>query len=226
MAVTFDAADAAGLAAFWAGVLGRDVVQEPGGALLPGWDTQVGLRFVTADTAKSGPNRLHLHLTSESIEDQQATVARVMELGGRHVDVGQLSDEDHVVLADPGGNEFCVIEPDNTFLSGCGFLGEISCDGTRAVGLFWRDALDWQLVWDQGGETAVQSPRGGTKVSWGGPPVAPKSQRNRQRFDLAADELAAELERLITLGATQLCERDNGVELVDPDGNEFCVRPA
>ena len=80
------------------------------------------------------------------------------------------------MLADPGGNEFCVIEPGNRFLAGRGLLGEVTCDGTREVGLFWRDALGWPLVWDQGGETAVQSPQGGTKVSWGGPPVAPKPE--------------------------------------------------
>ena len=80
-----------------------------------------------------------------------------MRLGGRHLDLGQLPEEGHVVLADPGGNEFCVIEPGNNFLAGCGFLGEVSCNGTRDVGLFWRDALGWQLVWDQDEETAVQS---------------------------------------------------------------------
>ena len=40
------------------------------------------------------------------------------------------------MLADPEGNEFCVIEPGNSFLAGCGFLGELACDGTRQVGLF------------------------------------------------------------------------------------------
>ena len=126
---------------------------------------------------------------------------------GRHLDVGQLPEEDHVVLADPGGNEFCVIEPGNNFLAGCGLLGEVSCDGTREVGLFWRDALGWPLVWDQDEETAIQSPHGGTKVSWGGPPVAPKEGRNRQRLDLAAPNVAAEVKRLIALGATEIGAR-------------------
>jgi hypothetical protein len=43
---------------------------------------------------------------------------------------GAAPEEDHVVLADPDGNEFCVIEPGNNFLAGCGFLGEVSCHGT------------------------------------------------------------------------------------------------
>lgn len=225
VAVSFDTEDPAGVAAFWAGVLGRDIVGEASGALLPGNETQVGLRFVAAATEKSGPNRLHLHLTSSTREDERHTIDAALRLGGRHVDVGQLPEEDHVVLADPGGNEFCVIGPGNNFLAGCGFLGEVSCEGTRDVGLFWRDALGWPLVWDRDEETAVQSPAGGTKVSWGGPPVAPKRGRNRQRLDLAASGLAEEVERLIALGAIELGDHDGGVELADPDGNEFSVSP-
>ena len=226
VAVSFDAHDPDGVAAFWAGVLGREIVGERGGALVPGDDTQVGLRFVAAATEKAEPNRLHLHLTSTTLDDQQHTVETALALGGRHVDVGQLPDEDHVVLADPDGNEFCVIGPGNNFLAGCGFLGEVSCEGTRAVGLFWRDALRWPLVWDRNEETAVQSLRGGTKVSWGGQPVAPERGRNRQRLDLAAPDVAAEVARLVALGATELGDDgDGGVELADPDGNEFSVRP-
>ena len=79
-------------------------------------------------------------------------------------------------------------------------------------------------MWDRGDETAVQSPRGGTKVSWGGSPVAPKDGRNRQRLDLAAPDVAAEVDRLVA-GAAELGARDGGVELADPDGNEFSVCP-
>jgi len=70
-----------------------------------------------------------------------------------------------------------VIEPGNAYLAGCGFLGELTCDGTREVGLFWSKVLGWPGVWDQDEETAIQSPRGGTKVAWAGPPVAPKRSR-------------------------------------------------
>jgi hypothetical protein len=223
VAVSFDAHDPDRLAAFWAGMLDRDVIRETGGALLPGDDTQVGLRFVGATTEKSGPNRVHLHLTSSTLEDQQHTVERALGLGGRHIDVGQLPEEGHIVLADPGGNEFCVIEPGNNYLAGCGFLGEVACAGTRKVGLFWRDALGWPLVWEQGEETAIQSPRGGTKISWGGQPVTPGKGKNRQRFDLATLDLDAEVERLVALGASKLGDRDGGIGLADPDGSEFSV---
>lgn len=226
LALTIDAHDPARLASFWAGVLGRVVVDDLRGALVPRSDTQVGLRFMLSRAEKVGLNRVHLHLTSSSSTSQQDIVAAALELGAAHIDVGQLPEEGHVVLADPEGNEFCVIEPGNSFLAGCGFLGELACDGTRQVGLFWAEALDWPLVWDEDQETAAQSPHGGTKVAWGGPPVGPKHGRNRQRFDLAlADgDLAAEIDRLVALGATRLgSAADGAIELVDPDGNEFCL---
>ena len=222
--VTFEVADAAAVAAFWAGLLRREIVEEDHGALVPGDPGQVGLRFVSSDTVQVGPRRLHLHLTSTSLEDQRQTVESALRLGGHHLDVGQAPEAGFVVLADPGGNELCVIEPRNTFLAGTGRLGEVTCDGTRDVGLFWRDALDWPLVWDQHEETAVQSPLGGTKISWGGPPVAPRHGRNRQRLDLVTADLGAEVDRLRSLGATWVTDLVDGVELADPDGNEFGLR--
>jgi hypothetical protein len=223
-AVTFEVADVTAVAAFWAGLLEREVLEEPGGALVPGDETQVGLRFVSSDTDQVGPRRLHLHLTSSSLEDQQRTVETALRLGGRHIDVGQEPDVGFVVLADPGDDELCVIEPGNNFLAGTGYLGEVTCEGTRQVGLFWRDALNWTLVWDEDQETAVQSPLGGTKISWGGPPVAPKHGRNRQRFDLVTGDPGSEIQRLVSIGATLLADLVDGVELVDPDGNEFRLR--
>lgn len=165
LAVTFDAHHTARVARFWAGVLGREVVEHVGGALLAGDETELGLRFAASPADKVGLNPTHLHLTSATAADQHQTVATALDLGARHLDIGQTPEEGHVVLADPDGNEFCVIEPGNSFLAGCGFLGELACDGTREVGLFWSKALGWPLVWDQDQETAIQSPQGGAKVA-------------------------------------------------------------
>jgi hypothetical protein len=226
--VVFDVADAVAAAAFWAGMLDRELLVEPGGALVPGDPTQVGLRFVTSDTVQTGPRQLHLHLTSDSLEDQQRIVERALHLGGRHHDVGQAPEDRFVVMADPGDNELCVIEPGNAYLAGTGVLGEVTCDGSREVGLFWHRALDWPLVLDQDGQTAVQSPHGGTKISWDPweDTAAPATHtRDRQRFDLVADDLGAEAERLIALGASRRVDRDGHLELADPDGHEFGLLP-
>ncbi|WP_208630294.1 VOC family protein [Amycolatopsis kentuckyensis] len=227
LAVTFEAANPAEPARFWAGLLGRESIEDDGGLLLPGGDAQLGLRFVPGRAGRLGENRMHLHLTSADLEDQRRTVATAIRLGGRHVDVGQRPEEAHVVLADPAGYEFCVIEPGNDYLAGCGPLGELTCAGTRQAGLFWSGALGWPLVWDRGEQTAIQSPHGGTKLAWDtwdGTPAAP----NRQRFELLppdGDQRAA-VDTLLSLGATRLDARDDGtVVLADPDGTEFCVRP-
>jgi catechol 2,3-dioxygenase-like lactoylglutathione lyase family enzyme len=226
IALGFDANDPLGLARFWAGVLRRELADD-GVTLLPSDDTGFPIRFLPTEEKKSGPNQIHFDLTSTSLEDQQQTVERALGLGGRHLDIGQLPDEDHVVLADPEGNEFCVIEPGNNFLAGTGAIGAFSSDGSQAVGYFWSKALGWPLVWDQDEETAIQSPRGGSKISWGGPPVRSKSGKNRLRFDLAppaGGDQQAEVERLVSLGATRLgATRLDGDQLADPDGNEFRV---
>lgn len=148
-AVMSDASDPGRVAHFWSGLLERDRVEDSCSVLLPGTDTQVGLRFVANGAAEHSLRRLHLHLTSASLADQQRTVATAFDLGGAHLDVGQRPEEGHIVLTDPEGNEFRVIEPGNSFLAGCGFLGEVACDGTRQVGRLWAEALSWPLVWDQ-----------------------------------------------------------------------------
>ncbi|WP_460628650.1 VOC family protein [Intrasporangium mesophilum] len=241
-ALSFQAREPERLAGFWAGVLGWAPADdsEPGArALVPSDDTGFRLRFLPSRASKLGQNRMHFDLTSASLEDQETTVSRALKLGGRHTDVGQLPEEEHVVLADPEGNEFCVIEPGNRFLADCGFVGALACDGSQAVGYFWSAALGWPLVWDQDEETAIRSPHGGPKITWGGPPVNPKLGENRLQFDLmptADSAVEAEVDRLVSLGAARLvslgaARLDPGrsdvdrVVLTDPDDNEFCVLP-
>lgn len=171
VAICLEANDPLRLADFWAGVLGGVVADDSrdGVSLIPGEDTGWRIRFLATQQPKAGPNHLHFDLTSTSLEDQQETVARALALGGRHIDVGQRGDEGHVVLGDPEGNEFCIIEPGNQFLADCGFIGALSCDGSQQVGYFWSAALGWPLVWDQDEQTAIRSPLGGPKLTWGGP---------------------------------------------------------
>ncbi|MCW2758114.1 MAG: hypothetical protein JWO46_1860, partial [Nocardioidaceae bacterium] len=122
----------------------------------------------------------------------------------------------------------CVVEPGNSFLADCGFVGALSSEGSQEVGHFWSAALRWPLVWDQDEETAIRSTAGGPIISWGGPPVAPKTGKNRLHLDLAPTDgdQHAEVERLVALGATRIDIGQGEVSwvvLADPDGNEFCV---
>ncbi|MEV0650907.1 VOC family protein [Phytomonospora sp. NPDC050363] len=232
-ALSVDAHDPRALARFWSGVLGFELVDDPrdGIVLLPDDDTGFRLRYLPGGRReKIGSNQAHFDMTSQSPEHQAATVAKVLELGGSHLDIGQ-GDVDHVVMADPEGNEFCVLEPGNNFLAGCPFIGAVSSDGSQAVGYFWSKALDWPLVWDQDEETAIQSPHGGPKITWGGPPMDEREGKNRLHFDLVTPpggDLRAEVDRLISLGAKSLDIGQGDVEhvvLADPDGNDFCVYP-
>jgi predicted enzyme related to lactoylglutathione lyase len=232
VALCFDANDPLRLARFWADALHWEIDETTPGeiGLVPTDDTRFQILFEPVREQKAGPNRLHLDLTTTSIDDQQETVAKLVEAGARHIDIGQSPDEGHVVLADPEGNEFCVIEPDNSFLADCGRLGSITCDGTREVGYFWSEALGWPLVWDQDEETAIRAPGGtGPMITWGGPPLAPKTAKNRLHLDiapLAHVDQHTEVDRLISLGATRIDIGQGDVSWVvmtDPDGNEFCV---
>jgi hypothetical protein len=230
-ALCFGANEPLGLARFWAKALSWDV--DAGGdqiSLVPTDDTTFRIRFLPVTHTKAGQNRIHLDLTTTSLDDQAESVRRLVALGARHIDIGQGPDETHVVLADPEGNELCIIAPDNSFLAGCGRLGAINCDGTRAVGYFWSAALGWPLVWDQDEETAIRAPDGtGPLITWSGPPLLPKTGRNRLHLDIAPHDpggLQAEVDRLVALGATRL-DRGRGdvdrVSMADPDDNEFRV---
>ncbi|GAB2600554.1 VOC family protein [Kribbella endophytica] len=227
-ALCIDANDPELLARFWAGVLRLEVADDPSGGkvLLPSDELGFPLRFLPVPNEKWGPNQMHFDLTSATEAEQQATVARALELGATYHDVGPEFDEPHVVLDDPEGNEFCVIEATNNFLANTAAIGALSSDGSQAVGYFWSKALDWPLVWDQDEETAIQSPQGGSKISWGGPPVNEKLGRNRLHLDLAPPAGLSFVDaaaQLIALGATPRGDVEGGYALTDPDGNEFRV---
>jgi catechol 2,3-dioxygenase-like lactoylglutathione lyase family enzyme len=231
VALCIDANDPLRLARFWAGVLGREMASDAGDGitLAASDDIGFGMRFLPAQAKKPGLDLGHLHLTSTSLEDQQQTVARLLGLGASHVDIGQRPGEGHVVLADPEGNNFCVIEPGNKWLAGCGFLAELTCEGSPEAGYFWSEALGWPLVWDQGLQTAIRSPHGGPKISWDAEGMMPKTGKDRLHFELAPPpdgDQYAEADRLVSLGATRADIGESKVScvvLADPDGREFCV---
>lgn len=110
-----DTTDPARLAAFWQSALGwRRTNEEPDEVVLepPVGSPEDGivpdLLFLRVPESKSAKNRLHLDLRPQ---DRDAEVARLEDLGARRVDVGQGSEVTWVVLADPDGNEFCVLRP-------------------------------------------------------------------------------------------------------------------
>ena len=228
-----DALDPLRMAHFWSEALGWSVDDaDPADiGLLPTDGTRLQILFEPVTDAKVGQNRVHLDLTTTSLEDQRDTVARLLAAGGSHVDIGQGPDDDHVVLADPEGNELCILAPGNNFLAGAPRLGAINCDGTREVGYFWSEVLGWPLVWDQDEETAIRAPDlTGPLITWSGPPLMPKHAKNRLHLDIIpaeGEDQQAEVDRLVALGATRIDigqgDDVSWVVMADPDGNEFCV---
>jgi hypothetical protein len=125
--VVVDCLDVAAQARWWREVLDWTVVFEAPdevvlvpphalttGPALPPEERGQGLVFVPVAERKQVKNRLHIDLAPRAHDDQAAEVARLEAMGATRVDVGQPGDSTWVVLADPEGNEFCVLSPRDT----------------------------------------------------------------------------------------------------------------
>jgi predicted enzyme related to lactoylglutathione lyase len=113
--VVVDSEDCQLLARFWSQALGwrithksdhEWVIEPPAGS--PPVDVAPDIVFVKVPDAKAGKNRLHFDLRPG---DQAQEVHRLTALGARRADIGQSDDVSWIVMADPEGNEFCVLAP-------------------------------------------------------------------------------------------------------------------
>ncbi|MFD7660081.1 VOC family protein [Actinosynnema sp. NPDC059797] len=225
--VVVDAADPAAQARFWSALLGTAFndgrADETEVTLVDGLD----LTFVAVADPKTGKNRLHLDLASNSAAHQAELVARAQELGARRIDIGQ-GDVPWVVLADPEGNEFCVLEQRDEYARN-GPVAAVVVDAADPVAqaAFWtaatglpvaREHADYASLWQEAGP-ALEFVRVGE----------PKRTKNRLHLDVAppaAGDLPTEVARLEARGAVRADVGQRGVTwvvLADPEGNEFCV---
>jgi predicted enzyme related to lactoylglutathione lyase len=234
--VVVDAADPSGLASFWAAALGWETTDEsaeevdvwPAGYSYPD-PAALPLVFVPVAEPKSGKNRVHLDLATTSTAHQAAWVSRLRGLGATHVDVGQ-GDVPWVVLADPEGNEFCVLEPRDEYRdTGPVAAVVIDCADPAALAPFWVSAAGWPVARAEDDIVGLRSPAGtGPYLELLQVPDR-KSVKDRLHPDVApyhGDDPAAELARLAHAGATPADVGQGDVAwtvLADPDGNEFCV---
>jgi catechol 2,3-dioxygenase-like lactoylglutathione lyase family enzyme len=101
-------------AAFWTRALGyvpRDEIEDDWAVLLPPDGQGAGLALGRSDTPVQPRPRVHLDLYAGDAADQAAEVERLVALGAERVDWDLYpEDPDFVVLADPDGNRFCVID--------------------------------------------------------------------------------------------------------------------
>jgi hypothetical protein len=121
--VVIDCHDIAAQSRWWANVLDYQIVHEDEHevAIVPkhatpepvaeaDWQRQPqGLVFVPVPEGKTVKNRLHLDLAPHTSQDRDAEIERLLSLGAKRIDVGQGVDVTWTVMADPEGNEFCVL---------------------------------------------------------------------------------------------------------------------
>ncbi|GAA5087345.1 VOC family protein [Nocardia iowensis] len=236
--VVFDADRPRFIADFWAELLGWGVtIDRPDEVDVAAPDpdgVDLALTFLPAARAKNGKNRIHLDLASRSIDHQRVQVDRALSLGARRIDIGQ-GAVPWVVLADPEGNEFCVLEPREEYVD-TGAVAAIVVDTRDPVRLaeFWSTASGWPVA--HGGEqiAGLRSATGlGSWLEFVRTPDE-KSGRNLLHLNVASfDDQAAEVARLRAAGATPIDQADVnpgkalGLTLADPETNEFCLlRPA
>jgi predicted enzyme related to lactoylglutathione lyase len=115
--VVIDARDPRALGEFWAEALGWQILAEDDDQddeeVIVGANEQAypGLCILRVREPKAIKNRLHLDLVPDDVDDKEAEIERLISLSATRVDIGQGADVSWVVLADPEGNEFCVLRP-------------------------------------------------------------------------------------------------------------------
>ncbi|WP_405540171.1 VOC family protein [Streptomyces sp. NBC_00075] len=236
--VNIKALDHSAVGRFWAEALGWSdyspgVTTYVGPAGGPVWPDPVvvGIDVVPVPGPKTATkNRLHLDLATNSPAHQAELVARLRSLGATPADVGQGDDVPWTVLADPEGNEFCVLEPREVYRdTGPIAAVVVDCEDPRAMARFWGEATDWTVREVTEDQAVLRSARGGGPYLEFLRTPGGKTVPDRVHLDLLpypGDDKAAEVARLRALGATDLDIGQGDVPwtcLADPEGHEFCV---
>jgi len=243
--VIVDSSDPRALGRWWARALGWTVTHQAADEVdvapadaAPG---QVELCFVLVTDRKSGPNQVHLDLASASTDDQHRKVESLLASGARRVDVGQSADALFTVLADPEGNEFCVLEPRGAYAD-TGPIAAIvlNTDDPPASLRFWTQASGWDVVAIADAHDGLRAPGGrGPFLELNASPGSGITPRPKDRVHLDVAPLEGEDQdaataALVAAGAQTVDVGQLGPEgrrasgitwdvLVAPDGHEFCV---
>ncbi|MDR6974362.1 hypothetical protein J2X68_001040 [Streptomyces sp. 3330] len=235
--VNIKALDASVVGRFWAEALGWTAYSPgvttyvgPAGGLVWPDPVAVGIDVVPVPEAKTTTkNRVHLDLATTSAAHQAELIERLQAHGATPADVGQ-GQVPWTVLADPEGNEFCVLEPREVYRdTGPIAAVVVDCEDPRAMARFWGEALDWSLLEVTDEHATFRSAKGvGPHLEFLRVPGA-KTVPDRVHLDLLpypGDDEAAEVARLRALGATDLDLGQGDVPwtcLADPEGHELCV---
>jgi predicted enzyme related to lactoylglutathione lyase len=231
-----DAADPGRLARFWAAALDWEVAADedgvanvwPRGFRYPD-PAALPLVFLSVPEVKTGKNRIHLDLATTSVAHQAAEVERLLGLGAVRADIGQ-GDVPWEVLADPEGNEFCVLDPRPVYL-GLGPIAAVvaDCRDPFAVAGFWKLASGWVPGNSVQLGVSLRSPAEVGPYLELVPSAAAKTAKNRMHLDVApepGEDQATAVAALRSAGAVPADVGQGSVSwtvLADPEGGEFCV---
>ncbi|WP_330335445.1 VOC family protein (plasmid) [Streptomyces sp. NBC_00536] len=234
--IAMNARDDSAVGRFWAEVLGWGIDSEGPGVTnvepvgLPYPDpSALFVDVIRVPEPKTVKNRVHVDLATQSAAHQAELVARLRALGATDADLGQ-GEVPWTVLADPEGNEFCVLEPREMYRdTGPMAAVVVDCVDPRVMARFWGEAMDWTLHEVTDDRAALRSAKGvGPYLEFIRTPDV-KTVKNRIHLDLrayAGDDHTAEADRLRALGATDVDLGQGDVPwavLADPEGNEFCL---
>lgn len=232
--INMKARDDSALGGFWVEALGWSVSSEgpgvtnlePEGFVYPD-PVAVCVDLVVSAEAKTVKNRVHVDLAATSAAHQAEVVARLKGLGATLADVGQ-GDVPWTVMADPEGNEFCVLD---SLYEDTGPIAKVvvDCADPRVMARFWGEAMDWTVHEVTDNNAVLRSGRGvGPYLQFRRTPDV-KTVWNRVHLDVRpypGDDPEAEAARLRALGATAIDLGQSDVHwtvLADPEGNEFCL---
>lgn len=231
--LVFDAADPQRLGRFWETALGAQTLSDSPEGFETRLEVEGGpvldLCFQPVPDVSTTSPRLHLDLFGGHERDQ--VVDRLLSLGARHLDIGQ-GDVPWVVLADPEGHAFCVMEERAAYRD-TGPVAAVPVHGDDAErdAAFWASLTGWE-PYDGSAPVSLRHPSGRGAVLEFFPGARPKEGKNRLHLDVRlepGDDAKAVLARVVAQGARPV-EHGWGdlpwTVLTDPSGNEFCILPA
>ncbi len=217
------------LGTFWAAALGAEVTTDDGTGLEAHLDLGGGafldLCFQPVGEPPSSPPRLHLDLTGG--DRQGEVVQRLIGLGARPADIGQ-GDVPWVVLADPEGNAFCVMEQRSAYV-GTGPIAALPLDSAdpERDAEFWSAITGWVRA-DGHAPASLRHPAGVGPLLELCPEPKPKQGKGLIHLDVRpapGDPDAVSVIR--RLGGETIdwpgAEGQPWTVCADPSGNEFCV---
>ena len=231
--VVFDATDPRRLGRFWQAALGTELLTDAE----DGFETRLSLPggpdhdlcFQPVPEPPSEAPRLHLDLLGG--DTQAAVVERLLDLGAVPLDIGQ-GDVPWIVLADPEGNPFCVME-ERAAYTATGPIAALPIDSSDPVGdaAFWSWLTGWTGVFGAGPATLRHPSRRGVLLEFCPEPEPKPPAKNRLHLDVRLepyDDADAVLAGVVARGGRRL-DPDWGdlpwMTCADPSGNEFCVLP-